>query len=105
MENTMRHDLGEATIFWERTRMGSTMLDTWHARIDAPVRSEHFAYVSKDIHGQWYASVHPHGRNAKPSLYARYASPERAVDQVERWARAHWRGVPEWHDPATWGVR
>jgi hypothetical protein len=105
MDVAFTHDLGPCAVLWEQTRMGGDYLDTWHARLDAPVRSENFAYVSKDIHGQWYASLSPRGYKAKPSFYARYASPEKAVAQVERWVRTHWQKIPEWHDPMTWGVR
>jgi hypothetical protein len=105
MENEFAHDLGPVTVRWVRTRMGGDLLDIWHAYIEAPARSEHFAYVSKDIHGRWFASLSPRGYKDKRSLYARFASPDRAVNQVERWARVHWSKIPEWHDPMTWGVR
>ena len=94
MEDIFTTNLGPATIKWERTRMGSDMLNTWHARLEAPARSENFAYVAKDIHGRWFASVSPRGYMAKPTFYACYASPEKAVAQVERWTRVHWRRLP-----------
>jgi hypothetical protein len=105
MEDTMIHDLGEATVRWERSRMGQELLNTWHAHIQDPAQSVMFAYVSTDIHGRWYASVHPKGRDGKPSWHALYPTPEKAVNQIERWARWNWRSVPLWRDPCTWAVR
>lgn len=105
MDHKFTHDLGPCVIEWNQPQLGSAYAATWHCRLLKPFESINFGYVAQTIHGTWFASLFPKGRGIKPDFHAPYVTPEKAVNQIERWARYHWRVVPERNCETTWSVK
>lgn len=91
----------DVVIEWKQPYIsGMDLTDRWHGQLVAPVLSIDFALVAQDIHGGWYACIWPKGRmNTGPEMHAKFRSPERAKQQVHRWAQHHWRTISLWKHP------
>lgn len=91
----------DVIVQWEQPKIfGMDRSTTWHGSVIAPVKTIQYALVACSIHGQWYGCIWPKGRMSKGiELYAKFPSPERAKQQIERWTQYHWRTIPLWVHP------
>lgn len=95
----------EYALQW--TRETSVPLERWSARLIAPYRSGAIAQVNwAELRGRWLLQVMPHGSGMDgPTCWGVYATKEKAMAQVERWLRYHWRSAPPHVPPHFGGVR
>lgn len=82
--------------------MSGQLLDHWMATVAGSVV---FASVSKRPDGTWCVNFSPKGRGLREpiSYHYPYATREKAMAHVERWAGYHWARVPK-AEPPTLGT-
>jgi hypothetical protein len=93
------------TVEWHELRMSGSSLMREAARVVSPVETADFATVRPTDSGLWLLRICPSGPSG-PAHFLDFASREKVVRHVERWAAHHWRRLPLYasglcHNPAA----
>jgi hypothetical protein len=82
------------SVEWNQVNMSGKPLPHWLATVAGSVI---FASVSQQPSGSWCVNFSPKGRGLREpiSYHYPYATREKAMAHVERWAAHHWATLPK----------